>query len=85
MEKNVYFISGIDTDAGKSYCTAYYACQLIGSGKRVITQKFIQTGMMHLNREISYSSSSDIMTEEISISEKPVVNYTVREMKAKSF
>ena len=27
MEKNVYFISGIDTDAGKSYCTAYYACQ----------------------------------------------------------
>ena len=41
MEKNVYFISGIDTDAGKSYCTAYYACQLIGSGKRVITQKFI--------------------------------------------
>ena len=37
MEKNVYFISGIDTDAGKSYCTAYYACQLIGSGKRVIT------------------------------------------------
>lgn len=38
MENNVYFISGIDTDAGKSYCTAYYACQLIGSGKRVITQ-----------------------------------------------
>ena len=28
MENNVYFISGIDTDAGKSYCTAYYACQL---------------------------------------------------------
>ena len=42
MENNVYFISGIDTDAGKSYCTAYYACQLIGSGKRVITQKFIR-------------------------------------------
>ena len=31
MENNVYFISGIDTDAGKSYCTAYYACELIRS------------------------------------------------------
>ena len=66
MEKNVYFISGIDTDAGKSYCTAYYACQLIGSGKRVITQKFIQTG------NIGYSEDIDLhrrlmgigMTEE---------------------
>ena len=42
--KNIYFVSGIDTDAGKSYCTAWYACELIKSGKRVITQKFIQTG-----------------------------------------
>lgn len=41
---NIYFVSGIDTDAGKSYCTAFYARQLIHSGKRVITQKFIQTG-----------------------------------------
>lgn len=62
----MYFISGIDTDAGKSYCTAYYACQLIGSGKRVITQKFIQTG------NIGYSEDIDLhrrlmgigMTEE---------------------
>lgn len=42
--KNIYFVSGIDTDAGKSYCTAWHACELIKSGKRVITQKFIQTG-----------------------------------------
>ena len=52
MENNVYFISGIDTDAGKSYCTAYYACQLIGSGKRVITQKFIQTGNVGHSEDI---------------------------------
>ena len=44
MENNIYFISGIDTDAGKSYCTAYLARQLADNGKRVITQKFIQTG-----------------------------------------
>ncbi|AVM53458.1 dethiobiotin synthase [Bacteroides zoogleoformans] len=44
MESEIYFISGIDTDAGKSYCTAWYACQLNGGDRRVITQKFIQTG-----------------------------------------
>lgn len=44
MRTNIYFISGIDTDAGKSYCTAWYAGQLSKNGQRVITQKFIQTG-----------------------------------------
>lgn len=44
MEPEIYFISGIDTDAGKSYCTAWYANELASRGKRVITQKFIQTG-----------------------------------------
>lgn len=44
MESRIYFISGIDTDAGKSYCTAWHARQLSLNGKRVITQKFIQTG-----------------------------------------
>ena len=39
--KNIYFISGIDTDAGKSYCTAWYARELMQRGLRVITQKFI--------------------------------------------
>ena len=43
--KNIYFISGIDTDAGKSYCTAWYARELMQRGLRVITQKFIQTGL----------------------------------------
>lgn len=44
MKSQIYFISGIDTDAGKSYCTAWLAGQLAKDGKRVITQKFIQTG-----------------------------------------
>lgn len=44
MEPKIYFISGIDTDAGKSYCTAWLARELVRSGQRVITQKFIQTG-----------------------------------------
>lgn len=52
MKENIYFISGIDTDAGKSYCTAFLARQLINSGKRVITQKFIQTGNVGHSEDI---------------------------------
>lgn len=45
MKQNVYFVSGIDTDAGKSYATGYLAREWNKNGKRTITQKFIQTGM----------------------------------------
>lgn len=49
---HIYFVSGIDTDAGKSYCTAWYAAQLIKEGKRTITQKFIQTGNVGYSEDI---------------------------------
>lgn len=49
---NVYFVSGIDTDAGKSYCTAWLAQQLMQQGKKVITQKFIQTGNIGHSEDI---------------------------------
>ncbi|MCM1521548.1 MAG: dethiobiotin synthase [Muribaculaceae bacterium] len=39
-----YFISGIDTDAGKSYATGIIARDMAAEGLSVITQKFIQTG-----------------------------------------
>ena len=52
MKNGIYFISGIDTDAGKSYCTAWLARQLAESGKRVITQKFIQTGNVGHSEDI---------------------------------
>lgn len=38
------FITGIDTDAGKTYATAWLARKFAEEGKSVITQKFIQTG-----------------------------------------
>ena len=44
MNKNVYLITGIDTDAGKSYATGFLARELNRKGQRTITQKFIQTG-----------------------------------------
>ncbi len=48
----VYFISGIDTDAGKSVVTGVLARSLHRKGVRVITQKFIQTGCRGLSEDI---------------------------------
>lgn len=49
---NIYFVSGIDTDAGKSYCTAWLAKELANEGHRVITLKFIQTGNVGHSEDI---------------------------------
>lgn len=40
----VIFISGIDTDVGKTIATGWYAKKLMAQGYSVITQKMIQTG-----------------------------------------
>lgn len=48
----VTFISGIDTDAGKSIATGWWAKQLMAAGKRVITQKLVQTGNTDLSEDI---------------------------------
>lgn len=48
----VIFVSGIDTDAGKSYCTGEWANILASEGHRVITQKFIQTGNCGMSEDI---------------------------------
>ena len=52
MKNNVYFISGIDTDAGKSYATGHIARQWNDNGIRTITQKLIQTGNIHISEDI---------------------------------
>lgn len=46
------FISGIDTDAGKSYATGWLAAQMMRQGLSVITQKFIQTGNHEYSEDI---------------------------------
>ena len=50
--KEAIFITGIDTDAGKTYATAYYALKLAAQGLSVITQKFIQTGCVDSSEDI---------------------------------
>ncbi len=49
---DIIFISGIDTDAGKTYATAWLANRLAEKGQRVITQKFIQTGNTGYSEDI---------------------------------
>lgn len=42
--KGIYFISGIDTDIGKTIVTGVLAKHLLDQGVNVITQKLVQTG-----------------------------------------
>lgn len=49
---NVYCISGIDTDCGKSVVTGLIARFLLEKGENVITQKAIQTGCVGISEDI---------------------------------
>ena len=46
------FITGIDTDAGKSFATGWLAKLILAQGKSVITQKFVQTGNLDFSEDI---------------------------------
>lgn len=43
--KKLFFVSGIDTDIGKSIVTGVLAREWAAAGAHVVTQKFIQTGV----------------------------------------
>lgn len=46
------FITGIDTDAGKSFATGWLARLIMSRNKSVITQKFVQTGNQEYSEDI---------------------------------
>lgn len=48
----ILFISGIDTNVGKTYATAALANTLLERGNKVITQKMIQTGCLETSEDI---------------------------------
>ena len=48
----VYFVSGIDTNVGKSYATGILARELAAAGRSVITQKLVQTGCIGSSEDI---------------------------------
>ncbi|MGM9844754.1 MAG: dethiobiotin synthase [Muribaculaceae bacterium] len=71
-----YFITGIDTDAGKTYATAFLAQRLMDKGKSVITQKFIQTGCDDASEDILKHREllgSDLLPVDIDHTTAPVI------------
>lgn len=48
----VYFVSAIDTDAGKTYATGYLAKLWKNKGVNIITQKLVQTGNKDISEDI---------------------------------
>ncbi|MBI9065834.1 MAG: ATP-dependent dethiobiotin synthetase BioD [Salinivirgaceae bacterium] len=52
MKNKTYFISGIDTDCGKTYITGNLAKLLQSHGKKVITHKLIQTGCAGISEDV---------------------------------
>lgn len=49
---SVYFVSGIDTGVGKTVATGIYARELAAQGRRVSTQKVVQTGCSGIAEDI---------------------------------
>ncbi|MDE6048254.1 MAG: dethiobiotin synthase [Paramuribaculum sp.] len=56
-EGDIIFISGTDTDAGKSYATGWLAAQIAEEGKSVATMKFVQTGNEGFSEDIAVHRS----------------------------
>lgn len=52
MKGTVLFITGIDTNIGKTFATGILARALAEKGKKVITQKMIQTGCTDISEDI---------------------------------
>lgn len=70
------FITGIDTDAGKSYATGWLARQLAAKGESVITQKFIQTGCDSYSEDIDLHRrimDTGMLPEDMDHTTAPVV------------
>lgn len=71
-----YFISGIDTDAGKSYVTGYIAAKLREHGVNSVTQKFIQTGNEGFSEDIELHRSImgiPMLPEDLDHTTSPVI------------
>ena len=70
------FISGIDTDAGKSYCTAWLARRMMDNGLSVATQKFIQTGNVGRSEDIELHRrlcNISPLPEDLDLTTSPVI------------
>lgn len=73
------FISGIDTDAGKTYATGWLAKNYMDKGLSVATQKFIQTGNKEFSEDIEAHRKImgiEMLPEDIDHTTAPIIfNY----------
>ena len=72
----VIFVSGIHTDAGKSYATGWLARQYMAQGKSVITQKFIQTGNRGMSEDIEVHrrlTGTGLLPEDLDHTTAPII------------
>ena len=70
------FISGIDTDAGKTYATAWLARKFMDEGLTVVTQKFIQTGNTGYSEDIVAHRrlmGIDLLPEDRDMTTAPII------------
>lgn len=78
MDKETIFVTGIDTDAGKSYATGWLANHIAATGRSVMTQKFVQTGNegrsedIELHRRIMHR---DMGAEEYALTAPMIFTY----------
>ena len=74
--KKKLFITGIDTDAGKTYCTAWLARRYLDRGLSVATQQFIPTGNVGHSEDIDAHRrllGIDPLPEDLDMTTSPVV------------
>lgn len=70
------FLSGIDTDAGKTYATVFLARKFQSEGRSVITQKFIQTGCTDTSEDIEAHRrlmGTDMLPEDLDGTTAPII------------
>lgn len=73
---NILFISGIDTDAGKTYATAWLAKRFVATGQTAVTQKFIQTGNHDFSEDITRHRELmgiDLLPEDFDHTTAPII------------
>ncbi|MDR0386366.1 MAG: dethiobiotin synthase [Prevotellaceae bacterium] len=76
MTGRIFFVTGIDTNVGKSYATGYLAREFASKGYSVITQKLIQTGNSGISEDIEIHRKimgTELFPEDIDGTTCPVV------------
>ncbi len=74
--KGVHFVSGIDTDCGKTIATGLLARHFLQNGVKVITQKLIQTGCSGIAEDIIMHRKLmdiDLLEEDLNLLTCPYV------------